>query len=195
LSITRRAGLAAYRRLVEAAPSVMTDGVDNRIAPFSARRANAKDEKKAAVWAMGLRTPSKWYATDGTGCFYYFRRRKVDVELIGYPGIGRLPVTVYGTTASQAYHRHGGQLTDRRPHGWLSAATIAAVNYGGFDGNSVRAWGWKSNEDLDLDVDLVDRLRAADPGPFHRDDRHARPPRSLASAYAEEFGRALAGAR
>lgn len=189
MSRTRRAGLAAYKALINAAPSVMADGIDNRIAPLSARRANAKDAKKAAVWAMSVRTPSKWYATDGSGCFYYFRRRKVDVELIGYPGIGRIAVTVYGTSATQAYYRHGGQLTDRKPAGWLSAATIAAVNYGGFDGNSVRAWGWTSNEDLDLDVYEVDRLRAADPGPFHRSSR------SLQSLYAEQFGRAMAGAR
>jgi hypothetical protein len=189
VSATRRLGMAAYKRLIEAAPSVMTDGIDDLLTPGKGRRANARDAKKAALWARGVSVPSKWYATDDSHCFYYFRRRKVDVELMGYPGITRLAVTAYGMSASQAYYRHGGQLTDRRPAGWLSATTIAAVRYGGFDGNSVRAWGWESNEDLDMDVYEVDRLRAQAPGPFHHTSR------SLSSLYVEQLSRALAGAR
>jgi hypothetical protein len=186
VSRARRVGLAAYKRLVDAAPRVMTDGVDNRLAPISARRATAKDAKKAAVWAMGVRTPSKWYATDGTHCFYYFRRRKVDVELIGYPGIGRVAVTIYGTSASQAYYRHGGQLTDRRPSGWISAATLAGVMYGGLDGGP-RDWGWSDNEDLDLDIATIERLRTQNPGPSIHGHLGG------FSDYADQFARALAG--
>jgi hypothetical protein len=187
VSRARRIGLDAYKRLVNAAPSIMTDGVDNRIAPFSARRARSKDLKGAARFADRVRVPSKWYATDGSGCFYYFRLKRV-CFVVGDNALGRLPHTVYGTDAAAAFDRHGGQLTDRRPSNWISAATMAGVMYGGLDGGP-RDWGWRDNEDLDLDIAMVERLRAEDPGPFHRSSR------SLASVYADAFGRAMAGAR
>lgn len=188
MSRTRRLGLAAYRRLIDAVPQVMTDAVDNRIAPAKGRRAHARDMREAALWGMRLPVPSAWYATDGSGGFYLFRRHKVDVDLVGYPGIGRIPVTVFGTSAAQAYALHGGQLTDRRPTGWISAATMAGVTYGGLEGGP-RDWGWRDDPDLDLDIDTIERLRAHNPSP----SIHGR----LAdfSGYAAEFGRALAGVR
>jgi hypothetical protein len=176
------------QRLIEAAPSVMTDNLDNLLTTEKGRRAYARDLRAYARQADRVSVPSKWYATDGSGAFYYFRHKKT-YFIQGDNAFGRIATTAFGGSAMAALVRHQGQLTDRRPSGWMSAATIAAVNYGGFDGNSVRAWGWTSNEDLDLDVYEVDRLRAQDPGPFHRSSR------SLVSAYAEQFGRALAGAR
>ena len=182
--MSRTLAAAAYRRLIEAVPAAAVDALDRPLTDAKARHANAKDARKASLWAMGVRTPSKWYATDGTHCFYYFRRRKLDIELIGYPGIARVAITVHGTTASQAYYRHGGQLTDRRPAGWQSITTISGINYGGYGDGPLRACGWESNEDLDFDVDAVDRIRAQQQGPFITGSLHD---------YAEQVIRATAG--
>lgn len=187
MSHARRLGMAAYKRLIEAAPSVMTDGVDNRLAPFSARRARSKELREYARYEKRVKVPSKWYATDGSGGFYYFRKKSFGF-VPGDNAFGNSPCTIFGTSAAQAFDRHGGQLTDRRPSGWISAATLAGANYGGLDGGP-RDWGWTNNEDLDLDIGMVERLRAENPGPnihAHIGDF---------SGYAAAFSKALAGAR
>jgi hypothetical protein len=163
----RRQGMAAYKRLVEAAPAAAVDAVDNRAVAFLAGRAHVKDLRAASDWGTSLKVPSKWYATDGSGRFYYFKKKKTNI-LPGWNCFGRLAVTAYGTNAAAAYILHEGQLTDRRPAGWVSAATLAGAAYGGLDGGP-RDWGWRDNEDLDLDIAMVEKLRAADPGPFIRE--------------------------
>lgn len=185
MSATRRAGLAAYKALIEAIPDAAVDVLDTPLSIAKARRADSADAKAASLWAMRVRVPSKWYAVDGSHAFYYFRRRKLDVETRGYVGIGKLAVTVHGVTATNAYYRHGGQLVDRKPSGWLSAATIAGVAYGGLEGGP-RDWGWRDNEDADLSIAEVERLRAKNPDPFIR---------GHLSEYAEQVVRAMAGAR
>lgn len=185
MSATRRAGLAAYKALIEAIPDAAVDVLDTPLSNAKARRSDSADAKKAAIWAMGVKVPSKWYAVDGSHAFYYFRRRKFDVDLVGYIGLGKLAVTAYGTSASRAYYRHGGQLVDRKPSGWLSAATIAGVAYGGLEGGP-RDWGWRDNEDADLDIAEVERLRARNPDPYIR---------GHLSEYAQQVVRAMAGAR
>jgi hypothetical protein len=186
LSITSRSlGRAAYKRLIEAVPAAAVDVLDRPLTTAKGRRAMAADARKAQVWAAGVKVPSKWYAVDGSHAFYLFRRRKVDVELVGYIGLGRLAVTAYGTSAAVAYYRHGGQLTNHKPSGWMSAATIAAVNYGGLEGGP-RDWGWRDNEDADLSIREVERLRALNPDRFVRGSLHD---------YAEQVQRALAGVR
>lgn len=157
MNISRRAGRAAYKTLINAIPDVAVDVLDRPLSNAKGRRADAKFSKEASLWKPGV--PSKWYATDGSNCFYYFRRTKVEFETRGYMGFGRLAVTIHGVTSTQAYYRHGGQLTDRRPAGWQSVATINAINL--WDGHgSLQACGWESNEDLDLDIRAVDRARA-----------------------------------
>lgn len=180
MSASRRLGAAAYRRLIEAAPDVLTDGLDNRLTPAKARRYHARDLRDAARFADRVRVPSKWYATDGSGCFYYFRTRRTHF-VPGDNAFGRLPTTAFGSNAAAAYMRHGGQITDSKPSGWLSAATVAAVNFGGLDGGP-RDWGWRDNEDLDLDIRQVERLRDQDVY-------------IASSHYVAQFDRAMAGAR
>lgn len=184
MSSTRRLGTAAYRRLVEAAPAAAVDSIDNRAVHILARRAHVKDLRAASTWAQQIRTPSRWYATDGSHRFYYFRQHKTTF-LPGWNSFGRVAHTIYGDNAAAAYILHGGQVTDRRPSGWMSAATIAAINYGGLDGGP-RDWGWRDNDDLDLNLREVEHYRAED------DRRFAT---ALRSAYVQEFSRALAGAR
>jgi hypothetical protein len=183
VSRTRTLGLAAYRRLISAVPAAAVDVLDTPLTAAKARRADAADARAAARWADRVSVPSKWYAVDGSNAFYFFRRKKLD-WIIGDHAFGRIAVTACGTTAADAFHRHGGQLVNRKPAGWLSAATIAAVNYGGLDGGP-RDWGWTDNEDSDLDIAQVERLRAADPGPYIT---------GQLSDYAERVSAALARA-
>jgi hypothetical protein len=181
MSRTKRLGLAAYKALIEAAPVSLVDGLDNRLAAAKVQRLTTRELKQIDLWARTVRTPSKWYATDGSGCFYYFRNRRTTF-LSGWHSFARLPMTVFGDDAAQAYMRHGGQLTDRRPSGWVSAATLAGVRYGGLEGGP-RDWGWRDNEDIDFDVRQCEQLRAKDPS--------FRP----VGPYSEHLSRAMAGAR
>jgi hypothetical protein len=156
--------MAAYKRLVEAAPAAAVDAIDDKAVGFLARRAHVKDLRAASDWGGSIKVPSKWYATDGSRRFYYFKKKKVHF-LPGWNCFGRLATTVYGGNAAAAYILHEGQLTDRRPAGWISAATWAGSMYGGLDGGP-RDWGWTDNEDTDLDIAMVEKLRANDPAPF-----------------------------
>lgn len=162
MSRTRRAGMAAYRALIEAAPDRLVDGADDRLAPWMGRRAQRRDFLKAARFADSVRTPSKWYATDGSNCFYYFRKRHLRF-INGDNAFGRIATTIYGIDAAYAYARHNGRITDRRPSGFLSVATLSCAAFGGLDGGP-RDWGWTDNEDLDLSIDMVIKLRAQSPG-------------------------------
>ena len=144
-----------YRRLIEAIPAAQLELLDS---PVTNRRALRADRREAARWAARLTVPSRWYATDGTHMFYLFRKKALKFSDASM-AFARLPVTLYGTDAETIYRKHGGQLTDRRPAGWISLATLTAVNYGGLDGGP-RDWGMRDNEDLDLYVDEVERLRA-----------------------------------
>lgn len=160
----KRQGLAAYKRLVETAPAAAVDGFDDRAVGIIARRAHVKDLRASSTWARDVKTPSKWYAVDGSHRFYYFRNRKT-VFLPGWHSFGLIATTAFGENAAAAHILHGGQITDRRPAGWVSAATLAGAAYGGLDGGP-RDWGWTDNEDLDLDIAMVEKLRADDPAPF-----------------------------
>ncbi len=182
MSVTRRAGLAAYKRLIEAAPAAAVDSLDNQLVRGTARRAHAKDLKAAARWADAVGTPSKWYAIDGSNRFYFFRHKKTHF-VPGDNAFGRVPTTRFGDNAVAVYILHGGQITDRRPSGWVSAATLVGANYGGLDGGP-RDWGWTDDEDLDFDVREVERLRYDSRGPLIT---------GHLSEYGERLARALAG--
>ena len=184
MSATRRHGTAAYRHLIAAAGSASIDSIDNAAVSFIARRAHTHDLRAASTRAGQIKVPSKWYATDGSARFYYFRKRKTTF-LPGWNAFGRIATTAMGDNAAAVFILHGGRITDRRPSDWVSAATLAGARYGGLDGGP-RDWGWRDNEDLDLDIREVERLRARDPGP-----RITGP----LSDYAEHLQRAMAGAR
>jgi hypothetical protein len=179
--------MAAYRALIEAAPATAIDSIDNRAVVFFARRAHTRDLRKASDWARQIKTPSRWYATDGTHRFYYFRKRKTTF-LPGWNSFARVATTVYGDDAAAVFILHGGQITDRRPGGWVSASTLAGARYGGLEGGP-RDWGWRDNEDLDLDIRQVERMRAADRDPYITGSLHQ------FGAQVEHFSRAMAGAR
>lgn len=172
------------QRLIEAAPTVMTEGVDNLLTPGKGRRARARDLRDFARRADRIGVPSKWYAVDGSGAFYYFRLKRVHF-VPGDNALGKLPTTIHGVNAVAALAAHDGRLTDQRPSGWMSAATMAGIAYGGLEGGP-RDWGWSYNEDLDLDIGLIEQVRAGQPGPQIR---------GHLSEFAGGFGRALAGAR
>jgi hypothetical protein len=158
VSLSRRAGRAAYKTLINAIPDSAVAVIDNPLTRAKVSRAHTRDLKDASLWGERVKTPSAWYATDGSHRFYLFDRRKTHF-LPGWHCFGRLATTAYGENAAAAYLMHEGQLTDRRPAGWQSIATISAINI--FDGHgSLKACGWESNRNLDLDIDEVDRIRA-----------------------------------
>lgn len=183
---TRSLGLAAYKRLIEAAPAGAVDSIDNRAVVFLARRAHVRDLRAASTWAQQITTPSKWYAQDGSHRFYFFRKKRMTF-LPGWNSFARVATTVYGDDAAAVFILHGGQITDRRPAGWVSASTLAGARYGGLEGGP-RDWGWRDNEDLDLDIRQVERMRAADPDPYITGSLHQ------FGDYADHFSRALAAA-
>jgi hypothetical protein len=184
VSRARRHALAAYRALIEAAPAGPIDAIDNRLAAYKAGRLSSRELKRIDDWARRVRPGTKWYATDGSHRFYYFRKKMMCFQP-GYHAFWRIACTWAGDDAASAYARHRGQLTDRRPSGWISAATLAGVRYGGLDGGP-RDWGWRDNEDVDFDLRQCERLRAQDPSPFIRGSLHE---------YGEHLERAMAGAR
>lgn len=159
--MSRKLSRKMYRLFIEAIPEVMVETLDT---PLTRHNAIRRYHKEAAQFAAQVKIPSRWYATDGTGSFYLFREKRLQFSNADF-AFARLPWTRFGINADQAYRRHNGQLTDRRPSGWVSAATLSAVNFGGLDGGP-RDWGLQDNEDLDLRVDEVERLRAKNPNPY-----------------------------
>ena len=184
MSRARRAGFAAYKALIEAAPPAAIDAIDNRLVKYKAGRLSSRELKHIDDWARKIKAPSKWYATDGSHAFYYFRKKQTCFQP-GYHAFWRVACTNFGDDAASAYARHGGRITDRRPSGWVSSATLAGVRFGGLDGGP-RDWGWRDNEDTDFDLRECERLRAKDPSPYIRGSLHA---------YGEHLSRAMAGAR
>lgn len=184
MSISRSAARAAYKALIEACPAEPLDSADRRLTDFKAGRLHARDLRKAVLWADRVPVGAKLYATDGSNRFYWVRRRMTHF-LPGWNCLGRLATTYYGDSAATIYIRHDGQVTDRRPSGWISAATLAAARYGGLDG-TIRQWGWRDNEDTDLRVDVAQRMRDQDDARLYRDIR---------STYGRHLENQMAGAR
>jgi hypothetical protein len=128
---------------------------------FLKGRAARATNREAAAFAATVEVGSRWYASDRSFRFYLFSASKVGFSS-AWMAFEKMPTTIYGTTAEQAYRIHGGRLTDRRPSGWMSAATRSLANYGGWDGGPAD-WESQDNPDLDLDVAAAIRLRKSLP--------------------------------
>lgn len=112
--------------------------------------------------ARGKRSPykawpgvaSEWFATDGTGDYYLFTR----VSLSLAQPVGE----EMGVRASHAVQRHGLRaLTNSRPRGFVSAATLAAAHYGGLEGRPSRIFRnvpSARRKACDLDLAMADRI-------------------------------------
>jgi hypothetical protein len=142
------------RRLIEAIPEAAVEVIDG---PLTHRKAMKEVYREAGQFADQVRVPSKWYATDGTGQFYFFRKKALGFSNEWF-AFERQPVTIFGTSADQAYRRHNGQLTDRRPAGWVSAATFAAGNFTGLEGSPNTRGISPQAEDLDYDPAMAERI-------------------------------------
>lgn len=94
---------------------------------------------------------SIWFATDGSGGYYRFTHVDWGLqEPIGYCIRARLIARRHGLTS----------LSQRRPAGFISRATLAAASHGGFEGPPSQNFGKdpKFVEAFDLDIALADRL-------------------------------------
>jgi hypothetical protein len=142
------------RRIIEAAPRAAVDALDG---PLTRRKAIKEWRRDADRFCSSVQVPSKWYATDGSGQFYFFRKKATAFSNEWF-AFERQPVTRWGFSAAQAFMLHDGQLTDRRPAGWISITTLAAVEFGGYEGSPSQRGVPREAEDLDYDVQLADQL-------------------------------------
>ncbi|MDI5964844.1 hypothetical protein [Streptantibioticus silvisoli] len=154
-----RQSLAAYRRLIEAIPAAAVDILDNQL---TTRKAIREDKRAAARFVGSARVGDELYAIDGSAMFYRLTRKGTKwSDSLG--GFHRMPMTAAGMDVEQIWRQHGTHVTDRRPAGWVSAATLAAANYGGLDGDDLYAWGWRNDRDVDLDIAQAMEIRRSHP--------------------------------
>lgn len=143
-----------YRKIIEAMPAGLIDGLDNQL---TTRKATRWTKKEMRGIAHQVRKGDTWYALDGSGGYYRFTGKglKWD-ECCG--GFTRWPITYSGLDPVQMYQQHGCDLSPHRPAGFVSAATLAAASYGGLDGDPV-SWGWRDDPATGLDIAQAMEIR------------------------------------
>lgn len=146
------------QQLIKSLPDWLVEPVDNQLTDHKANASDKRLHQQAARFARDVRIPSRWYAIDGTRMFYLFDRKSLTFST-GWTAFDRQPVDAgSGTPAEKAYYSHGGRLTDKRPSGWVSRATLITAMTSGSRGRTPAAHSPHYIEEIDYDPVTAERL-------------------------------------